>query len=173
MHIHSYVLHSGDPERNTQLDWLCTNIPQIRRIEQRVRVETVLYYTRVDNSDSLARADRATFDVVGWWKEANNTGDLPHLRKALCIMMLYHPTSAAAERVFSLLNNYLGDQQLQASDELMKAQVCTLVWKRAVSFYFNIPLCNPKTLNICELAVLLYQRSHVSDALLVTHCSVI
>lgn len=114
-------------QRGEKLDWLCRNIPHIRRIEGGVRLDAVKYYTHVDQNDGLPNDHdvREEFDVLSWWKDNAVSGDLPNLRRALAVALLYQPSSAAAERVFSLINNYLGKKQMTASDELMKAQVMT------------------------------------------------
>lgn len=55
----------------------------------------------------LAKAEDMSdnVDVVGWWKgqEVNNT--MPHWICTCKLVLLVQPSSAAAEIVFSLLNN--------------------------------------------------------------------
>ena len=59
----------------------------------------------------LARAadTSATISPLDWWKR--NSSDLPHWAQAAKKILLLQPSSAAAERVFSLLQNSFGEQQ--------------------------------------------------------------
>lgn len=109
------------------IETLCANIPLIRAIEAEVREEAVRYFTRVDDGVSLPadKDARDEFDALAWWQNNANAGDLLSLKQALAVSLLYHPTSAAAERVFSLVNNYLGKKHMAAGDQFMRAQVMT------------------------------------------------
>ena len=55
----------------------------------------------------LAKCDSvsSTVNMLDWWKQ--NEDVLPNWSSAARRTMLIQPSSAAAERVFSLLNNYL------------------------------------------------------------------
>ena len=61
--------------------------------------------------DYLARAADTSADIspLEWWKR--NASDLPHWAEATRKILLLQPSSAAAERVFSLLQNLFGEQQ--------------------------------------------------------------
>ena len=50
-----------------------------------------------------------SIEPLRWWK--NNSGELPHWSQAACKVALVQPSSAATERVFSLLSCSFGAQQ--------------------------------------------------------------
>lgn len=54
----------------------------------------------------LAKCADISADIcpLVWWR--NNTSELPHWSTATSTVVLIQPTSAASERVFSLLNNF-------------------------------------------------------------------
>jgi hypothetical protein len=62
--------------------------------------------TRYSTSFSDVAAD---FDPLQWWKA--HAVDLPHWSSAAGDVLLVQPSSAAAERVFSLLKATFGPQQ--------------------------------------------------------------
>ena len=72
--------------------------------------------------------------VVGWWKgqEVNNT--MPHWTCTCKLILLIQPSLAAAERVFSLLNNSqqesLLEEYLQISVMLQYSyrKICNHIW---------------------------------------------
>ena len=61
--------------------------------------------------DYLAKADDVAMDVTttDWWKR--HQADLPHWSRAAQLVALVQPSSAAAERVFSLLQNSFSSRQ--------------------------------------------------------------
>ena len=62
----------------------------------------------------LTKADRiADVNVVQWWK--TNEADLPHWVSAAKLVLLLQPSSAASERVFSIMTSFghLQDMALQ------------------------------------------------------------
>ena len=64
----------------------------------------------------LARAADTSADIspIEWWKR--NASDLPHWAEATRKILLLQPSSAAAERVFSLLQNSFGEQDNSLQD---------------------------------------------------------
>ena len=72
----------------------------------------------------LARAadTSATISPLEWWKR--NASDLPNWSKAAKKILLLQPSSAAAERVFSLLQNSFGEQQDNSLQDYIE---CSLV----------------------------------------------
>ena len=72
---------------------------------------TVLNELKQELPTYLAKAAdvSATIEPLVWWK--NHSGDLPHWSAAACKVTLVQPSSAAAERVFSLLSCSFGPQQ--------------------------------------------------------------
>ena len=71
----------------------------------------------------LALASGITIGVEpsGWWKE--NKSELPHWSQAFSEVVLIQPSSAAAERVFSLLKNSFSGQQDLALQDYLKASL--------------------------------------------------
>ena len=78
----------------------------------------------------LARAiDVSTdFDAVMWWQR--NRTHLPHWSSAAMQALLVQPSSAAAERAFSLLANSFGDRQQYALEDYVEASVMLQYNKR-------------------------------------------
>ena len=56
--------------------------------------------------------------VVDWWER--NCHSLPHWSSAVKKVLLVQPTTAAAERVFSLLNSSFGNRQDGALQDYME-----------------------------------------------------
>ena len=73
--------------------------------------EVVLRNLKSELPSYLAKADGtgAATDPIAWWK--SHALDLPHWSKSAADILLVQPSSAAAERVFSLLNSSFGPQQ--------------------------------------------------------------
>ena len=71
----------------------------------------VISCLKVKLPDYLACAADTSPDIppLEWWKR--NAGALPHWSQAAKKVLLLQPSSAAAERVFSLLKNTFGEQQ--------------------------------------------------------------
>ena len=66
--------------------------------------------TPADIARPRKRADVSEeFDPLDWWKR--NSSTLPHWSACAKKILLIQPSSAAAERVFSLLKASFGDQQ--------------------------------------------------------------
>ena len=57
--------------------------------------------------------------VLEWWK--SNESKLPHWAEACKCALLVQPSSAAVERVFSLLNNSFSKQQEHSMEDYIDA----------------------------------------------------
>ena len=59
----------------------------------------------------LSRASDVALNVdpLSWWKQQSSA--LPNWATAVCLVLLIQPSSAAAERVFSILSSSFGDRQ--------------------------------------------------------------
>ena len=60
-------------------------------------------------------------DKLTWW--ANHKDTLPHWSSLVKKLLLIQPSSASAERVFSLLTNAFGSQQESALQDYLEASV--------------------------------------------------
>ena len=71
----------------------------------------------------LARAKDVNPDFcpLEWWQR--NSGDLPHWSDAAKKILLIQPSSAAAERIFSLLNSTFSDQQENSLQDYIEASL--------------------------------------------------
>ena len=71
----------------------------------------------------MAKADGVspTIDKLEWWKKHSN--ELPHWSAACKLVLLVQPSSAAAERVFSLLSNSFGEQQTSSLEETIETSI--------------------------------------------------
>ena len=78
----------------------------------------------------LAKAADVSPDVgvLEWWKQHKD--DLPHWISAAQLVALVQPSSAAAEKVFSLLNASFGDQQVHALQDYVEASLMLQFNKR-------------------------------------------
>ena len=65
---------------------------------------------------------------VKWWHDHKD--QLPHWASAVMKVLLVQPSSAAAERVFSILNSSFNDQQEHALVDYLQASVMTQYNKR-------------------------------------------
>jgi hypothetical protein len=60
-------------------------------------------------------------DVVwDWWKEQSNAGGMGAWCSAVQSIAVIQTSSAAAERVFSVLNNLFGDDQKSALEDYVE-----------------------------------------------------
>ena len=60
-------------------------------------------------------------NCLEWWKQSEIS--LPHWSAAAHRMLLVQPSSAASERVFSLLNSSLNDQQQSSLQDYVETSV--------------------------------------------------
>ena len=58
---------------------------------------------------------------IDWW--SNHESELPNWSKACKLSLLFQPSSAAAERVFSLLQNSFKDQQYSSLEDYIEASI--------------------------------------------------
>ena len=62
-----------------------------------------------------------TVDTFVWWKRHVN--DFPHWSKACKMLLLVQPSSAAAERVFSILSNSFTDTQRSSLEDYVETSI--------------------------------------------------
>ena len=63
----------------------------------------------------------STVDVLEWWK--GHEQELPHWAAAFKLIALIQPSSAACERVFSLLANSFSSNQERAMEDYIQLSV--------------------------------------------------
>ena len=73
----------------------------------------------------LAAADDVSdkTDVMDWRKSHEQNSRLPHWTKACRLVLLVQPSSAAVERVFSLLNNAFTSQQESSLEDYLQLSI--------------------------------------------------
>jgi hAT family protein len=71
---------------------------------------------------TLAAQCATNFDPLTWW--SNVSGDLPAWSAACRVIILYQPSSAAAERVFSMLRKGINENQLSSLEDY---QTCSIM----------------------------------------------
>ena len=91
---------------------------------------TILSNLKAELPSYVAKADgvNPNFCCLRWWK--NNCTSLPHWSALARQILLVQPSSAAAERVFSLLANSFGDQQLNALQDYIETSIMLQYNKR-------------------------------------------
>ena len=96
-------VHAVKPDAATVRE-LLTSIPFLN-------TTTVIDGLKAELPTYLACANDVDSELcpLEWWQR--NSGDLPHWSAAAKKMLLIRPSSASAERAFSLLNSTFGDQQ--------------------------------------------------------------
>ena len=70
---------------------------------------------------ALTEEVSSEYGILNFWKD--HAAAIPKWSNAARKIMLVQPSSAAAERVFSLLNNGFGDQQLSALEDYLEASI--------------------------------------------------
>lgn len=84
--------------------------------------ELPLYLATADGTSFVEDDLRKLSDLkVKWWRD--HAGALPHWSQAVKKVLLVQPSSAAAERVFSVLNSTFGDQQEHALRDYLECAV--------------------------------------------------
>ena len=86
-----------------------------------LKAELPSYVAKAEGIDS-------GYCVLKWWKNASV--DLPHWSVLARQVLLVQPSSAAAERVFSLLSNSFNEQQLNALEDYIEASIMLQYNKR-------------------------------------------
>ena len=62
-----------------------------------------------------------TISKTDWW--SNHESELPNWSKASKLSLLFQPSSAAAKRVYSLLQNSFNDQQHSSLEDYIEASI--------------------------------------------------
>ena len=70
---------------------------------------------------ALAEDVSPDYNIIRFWKTYSDA--IPNWGKAASKVFLAQPTSAAAERVFSIMNNTFGDQQNSSLEDYVEASV--------------------------------------------------
>lgn len=102
--------------RQEQLEWLCANMEPVAEHEEALWAEAPEYFQRVESDGTLT--DKS--DPISWWRGRHAT--LVTCYKIVRILLLFHPTSAAVERVFSLINNFVTSSQNRLDDDTLRLQ---------------------------------------------------
>ena len=82
---------------------------------------------------ALAADVNADVNVMDWWKNHSNPesgGYVPHWSSAVQKVFLVQPSSATAERVFSMLNRSFGDQPQNAVEDIVETTIMLQYNKR-------------------------------------------
>ena len=82
---------------------------------------------------ALAADVNADVNILEWWKNHSSPGSdscLPHWSSAIQKVLLVQPSSATAERVFSMLNQSFGEQQQNALEDLVETTIMLQCNKR-------------------------------------------
>jgi hypothetical protein len=69
-----------------------------------------------------------TEQILKWWQR--NSKEIPAWAKAARIIFSFTPNSASCERVFSLLKNFLGEQQMHSLADGIQAGLMLAFNKR-------------------------------------------
>lgn len=86
--------------------------PVVAELANSIFPEVPLYAAVVEDLDDSVQP-------LKWWRR--HAGDLPNLYKAVKIILLIQPSSAASERVFSLLNALISSRQDRSLEETLEA----------------------------------------------------
>ena len=70
---------------------------------------------------ALSDGVNQTLDILEWWKD--NSSDLPHWSSASQKVFLLQPSSAAAERVFSILTRTFSESQTNSLEDYVESTV--------------------------------------------------
>ena len=101
----------------TDVDWLrVVTFQSSNDVIQSLKAELPDYIAKANSTPNVS--DDLT-DTLPWWKATAQ--DLPCGAAAVHKMVLVQPSSAAAERVFSLLVIMFGDQQHEALEDYLEA----------------------------------------------------
>ena len=106
-----------DPAKVSELCPSSADIDQLKAFPflndklEDLKVELPIYMAKADGVSP-------TIDKLEWWKKHSN--ELPHWSAACKLVLLVQPSSAAAERVFSLLSNSFGEQQTSSLEETIE-----------------------------------------------------
>ena len=70
---------------------------------------------------ALTEEVSSDYTILNFWKD--HAAAIPKWSNAARKILLLQPSSAAAERVFSVLNNSFGDQQLSSLEDYLEASI--------------------------------------------------
>ena len=75
-------------------------------------------------------------DVIEWWKSHEENGRLPYWTRTCRLVLLVQPSSAAAERVFSMLTNSFSPQQETSLEDYLELSVMLQYnYRKSMSHY--------------------------------------
>ena len=109
-----------DPPKVSELNPSATDIDHLKAFPflsnklEDLKKELPSYLAKVDGLSP-------NIDKLEWWKVHEN--ELPYWSAACQLVLLVQPSSAAAERVFSLLSNSFGDQQTSSLEETIETSI--------------------------------------------------
>ena len=103
------------------VDELCAAVPALKRVAAAIKAEVATYRvaTRAAPSIDHSDVDAFTATVLQFWRSDGTK--MPAWRKAAIIIFAIPPTSAASERVFSLLEAMFGKDQDNSLSDLIQA----------------------------------------------------
>lgn len=86
---------------------------------------TLITNLKAELADYIAAAEGVveTIDPLKWWKDKEENGSLVNWAQAFKLILLIQPSSGAAERVFSLLNNTFNTRQESAMEDYIQLSV--------------------------------------------------
>ena len=115
-------VHTMQPNASA-VDQALSKVPFLNSMQQlnELKVELPAYIARAADTDEQ-------FNILEWWKR--NSSHLPKWSAAARRIFLIQPSSAASERVFSLLNNSFGDQQENALQDYVESSLMLQYNKR-------------------------------------------
>ena len=114
------------------VDELCAAIPSLSGGEQALKSELEAYRQAASNAGIIDHNDHKAFTegVLNFWQK--NGTKIKAWAAAAKIVFAIPPTSAASERVFSLLKAMFGDSQLGALGDYLEAALMLRYNKRSV-----------------------------------------
>ena len=104
-------------QRDRFFTFLRTKIPFIKGLDGAVDTEFFEYAAQTESDGNIT----ATINIIKYWLEQRPR--FPLLFEALKHILLFHVNSSMVERIFSLVNNFVSDQQTRMSDDMMRLQV--------------------------------------------------
>ena len=111
-----------EPSKVVEIKPTASNIDDLR-IFPFFDADSIIDGLKGELPNYLATAEdiSAEFDVMEWWKRHEH--ELPHWSRACKTLVLVQPSSAAAERVFSLLANSFNERQTHSLEDYIEASV--------------------------------------------------
>ena len=111
-----------DPSKLLELQPTCCDIEDLR-VFSFLNSDSIIDGLKSELPAYMSKADGISNDVckVNWWKR--HTSELPKWSKACKSLLLLQPSSAAAERVFSLLTNSFKEQQSTSLEDYIETSI--------------------------------------------------